>query len=348
MKLVITISRSDYSDKNSWAFFAACKIAETAGIDHCCVYLVDTKIACAKDGWFKAFHYLLERKFSNINQDYSDYKISVPIVNVVKIGDDDIVCNLSGLSEKELRVSFPTQRIWSICYHNQPIQNYQHIGEYEIVERKAAIEISLVESVAGDSKVVDVAKYNPHYSAIRNLQNVVYSLHLLIAKNLKNYPQECNDVVEERYGGGKFGFYLLRFYVKVFGNIATTWITRVLPSLYPEHWTVGIARGNFLKDGLKNIFVHPLPHNEFWADPFLYRYPLNNKLYLFVERFPFREQKGLISCAEVNDKLQISKMVDILEKPYHLSYPHIIEEDETLYMMPECSANKKIEIGIGA
>ena len=35
---------------------------------------------------------------------------------------------------------------------------------------------------------------------------------------------------------------------------------------------------------------------------------------------------------------------DVIEQPYHMSYPNVFKEDGVYYMIPECSANNRIEI----
>jgi hypothetical protein len=69
-------------------------------------------------------------------------------------------------------------------------------------------------------------------------------------------------------------------------------------------WCIAIVdKKNFLK----NTIFYP-PKNEFWADPFYFRY--NNKDYCFFERYFYSTKKGELACAEINNysKTQIVKM----------------------------------------
>jgi hypothetical protein len=84
------------------------------------------------------------------------------------------------------------------------------------------------------------------------------------------------------------------------------------------------------------------PEGRFWADPFvLIR---NDKIFIFVEDYYFNVSKANISILELDKEGNLLYCKNILEKPYHLSYPFVFEVDDTLYMVPETSENKTIEL----
>ncbi|AZB43581.1 hypothetical protein CEF21_15410 [Bacillus sp. FJAT-42376] len=83
--------------------------------------------------------------------------------------------------------------------------------------------------------------------------------------------------------------------------------------------------------------------DRFYADPFVMRQ--NEKNYVFFEEYVYREGKGIISFIEMDVKKGlISKPVKVLDKPYHLSYPFLMEDKGNIYMIPETSENKTIEL----
>ena len=85
------------------------------------------------------------------------------------------------------------------------------------------------------------------------------------------------------------------------------------------------------------------PKDRFWADPFVYT--ANGKHYFFVEELFFQKKKAHLSVIEANASTGVTTApVIILEKPYHLSYPLVFESNNQLYMLPETSANKTIEL----
>lgn len=88
-------------------------------------------------------------------------------------------------------------------------------------------------------------------------------------------------------------------------------------------WFVAIKeRGENLFDlsGLK--IIEPAP-GTYHADPFLFRN------LIFFELYDY--EKGLIACMEKDGK----NIRTVLDRPYHLSFPFIIEENGEIYMIPE-------------
>lgn len=231
-------------------------------------------------------------------------------------------------------------RIWDVCYHNYHIASLSHIGEHEQQHNYATIPISLIED---SKKVIEVAAYPIHFSAVRNYFRVVFSIYLLIIKainaNSKNFC-EYKKNSDANYCKAK---YLISFYYNIALKIWRS-LSNKLFGVYNEQWTIGLSNGSFLKEGISNLKVVPMPRNEFWADPFLYCHKMTGRNYLFIERFPFKDKKGVLACGEIDKNLNVQNMHDILERDYHFSFPHLIEEDGQLYMMPECSANRRLEV----
>lgn len=84
------------------------------------------------------------------------------------------------------------------------------------------------------------------------------------------------------------------------------------------------------------------PLDRFWADPFIW--VNENKYYLFIEEYMYSTKRGHISCLTLDSNFNILKNQIVLERPYHLSYPFLLEIDNQLYMIPETKENNKIEI----
>lgn len=88
--------------------------------------------------------------------------------------------------------------------------------------------------------------------------------------------------------------------------------------------------------------IYP-PDNAFWADPFVWI--RDGKRYVFFEDFPFETWRGRISVLEVDEAgLCISNPVPIIEETHHLSYPFLFEFQGELYMTPEKSEVKRVDL----
>lgn len=88
--------------------------------------------------------------------------------------------------------------------------------------------------------------------------------------------------------------------------------------------------------------IYP-PDNAFWADPFVW--VRDGRHYIFFEDFPFETWRGRISVLEVDEAgLCISDPVPVIEEEHHLSYPFLFEYQGELYMVPEKSEVKRVDL----
>lgn len=344
MRIVLAIEHEALLDAYNWKLFEAQKIAMLLSEFEVRILQTDSLRQKPSDGFLKRIHFSIEGRLSRLNH-YDSRPSSNSVIGKINILADDLIINLSDTSVAQLHEEFKYNTIWQAIYHDRPLQSMSHIGESEVVNHHETIDITLIEYVPGkEASVLDTVRHNPHSSAIRNFQNAAYSLHFLIAKNLRKRNSDQGLNMAAKRIDYSFLLYVLLFYKYCLQKVYGTIIARIAPNLYSEHWTVGISRGNYLDDGLQNLTVCPLPKGEFWADPFLYMNPDDQKLYLLIERFPFKQRKGVLACGEVDSQLNVCNMHDILVKPYHVSYPHLITEDNELYMMPESSANSQLEV----
>lgn len=103
---------------------------------------------------------------------------------------------------------------------------------------------------------------------------------------------------------------------------------------FSKHFALPVSFEDFIK-------IVP-PKDRFWADPFVIS--RDGTYYIFVEEFKYQERKGVIAVIELNaDGKHFGSRV-VLEKDYHLSYPFLFEENGELFMMPETSRNRTIEL----
>jgi len=84
------------------------------------------------------------------------------------------------------------------------------------------------------------------------------------------------------------------------------------------------------------------PKDRFWADPFLvYK---DDTYYIFMEEFLYKPRRGHIAVLEMDSKGNYSGSKPVLKRPYHLSYPFLMEWKGDLYMIPETLDNRTIEV----
>ena len=193
--------------------------------------------------------------------------------------------------------------------------------------------------------------------------------HLTINRNRNNFywkslaflPRKLAEL--QRDGEAKFqarvartnehpGFYSERLYTsptnremaKMMWNHWTGYVKRrVDVFLFPEQqWTLMYDLRHEMSTSFWRFKKLTPPKGTFWADPFLvYR---DNKYFIFFEDLDFSDEKGTISVLEMDEKGNTSTKVKVLERPYHLSYPFILEWEGETFMIPETSQNHTIEV----
>ena len=81
---------------------------------------------------------------------------------------------------------------------------------------------------------------------------------------------------------------------------------------------------------------------RFFVDPFLFEH--DRKHYVFFEDYELRTKKGVISYLEILPDGTTSQPSVVLEQGYHLSYPFTFVWNDQIYMIPETSGNRTIEL----
>jgi hypothetical protein len=102
-----------------------------------------------------------------------------------------------------------------------------------------------------------------------------------------------------------------------------------------EVWKTGNLSGpswNVLRD----------PGNRFFADPVPITW--KGRTFVFFEDLDHRVGKGIISAVEFDGTGPVGEVIPILEEPWHLSYPFLLEHDGELWMIPESSGNRDVAI----
>jgi hypothetical protein len=120
---------------------------------------------------------------------------------------------------------------------------------------------------------------------------------------------------------------------------------RVLQKLlYVDQWFLAYRFGadaHWRGDLRQYRWLMP-PKDRFWADPFAI--VRDGRYFIFFEELVFARGRAHISVVEVAPDGSHSQPVPVLERPYHLSYPFLIEQDGELYMVPETGRNRAVEL----
>jgi hypothetical protein len=113
------------------------------------------------------------------------------------------------------------------------------------------------------------------------------------------------------------------------------------------HWRIGwrrtdkgVADRHDLSGEAWNVLANET--GRVFADPFPISWKGRN--FLFAEDLDFRLGRGAISVVEFGDNGPIGRMTRVLQEPWHLSYPFMIEHQGELWMIPESTSNGDVAI----
>lgn len=112
-----------------------------------------------------------------------------------------------------------------------------------------------------------------------------------------------------------------------------------------DQWVLAYSMNGAWRGSLPELsslqVLHP-PADRFWADPFPAR--IGGRNYIYFEDYPYSTRRGVISVVEIDDQERAGPARLALETDYHLSYPVILHWEGEVYMLPETSQNRRVEL----
>ena len=115
--------------------------------------------------------------------------------------------------------------------------------------------------------------------------------------------------------------------------------------IFEEYWNIAYRfcgkDESVFASQTKPFNVLPKSKRYWYADPFLFEHM--GEIYLFVEMFDNKTEKGLIGVSKLCDE-GFGKPDVVLEEDFHLSYPYVFEENGEIYMMPETMGDGCVQL----
>lgn len=107
---------------------------------------------------------------------------------------------------------------------------------------------------------------------------------------------------------------------------------------FHEQWNIGYTKNtitDFLNsdERLKIKLLFNSSKDHCYSDPFVIKY--QNELYLLFEEFKTNQVKAKISAINFDETIKENKIEKAMEKVHHLSYPHVFDYKDEIYLIPE-------------
>jgi hypothetical protein len=119
---------------------------------------------------------------------------------------------------------------------------------------------------------------------------------------------------------------------------------KLIQAYYSEQWRLMFrvtTPGNSNRALWQYKEIRP-PIDRFWADPFVVT--ADGVHHVFFEELVYAENRGKIAHLSISPDGDVSQATTVLEQPYHLSYPFMLEYEDDIYMIPESSENLTVDL----
>ncbi len=264
----------------------------------------------------------------------------------------DLLIDLQHLTLHKIGLKGISFVLWQVHFFDSTIDKRGPIGFWEVLKRQEGIGAFLYQNDSSDaSSGIKIAEsyFNRAWSMSETKRIVQEGSVSMVVKALDEWYEGGEQFKNaHKYYLPKNSFpnlreiilYSYKFYSRVFEKILEKLKNRFF-GIRPEKWSIFFGDGDFQNCSLKELKPYTMPGDEFWADPFLFRY--QGIKYVFFENYSYHSKKGKISCGQVEDG-KLVNVHDVLIKDYHLSFPFIFEENGEVYIMPESCENKRLEI----
>jgi len=229
-------------------------------------------------------------------------------------------------------------------------------GTFEVLGGMETTEISLqVKSANGFGKTIIGTSISStrRESVYRNRNSYYWKAAEMIPRALKKLYFNREFTFDEEGEKNSKNPLHNEYTSKITNSIVLGYVPKILKgwlkerkkfSQFREQWNLFYHFGSNDSTEIPFSEFKPIecPADRLWADPFIFE--KNGSYYLFIEELVYTEGLGKISVMELDKSGSYTPPKEILKKSYHLSYPHLIEDNGELYMIPETKGNKTIEL----
>lgn len=269
----------------------------------------------------------------------------------IKSNNIDVIVKFSNYNLGESNFSLPKYGVWYFDFT-------EATGFWEVMFNKPETECLLkIQTQDNHSEQILYSSYTltDVNSVTKNASKIYWKASLFVPRKLKelflfgeesfftslrefNQPQAfLNHQNPHKYSNTYLFFLLLKhiiYYAK----------ERVDQLFYKNQWQLQflIHEKDMLQTDIKKFKRIIPPKDRFWADPDFIK--INGKYYIFFEEYLYSEKKARISYFTLNENGDISPPKKIISNKYHMSFPFIFKFEDNVYMIPETSENRTIEL----
>lgn len=248
----------------------------------------------------------------------------------------------------------------NFCSHGPPLSSFistwtwsnitSTAGFHEVLEASPVTECTLIAILPnGETKLIRFASFATDLlSAARNQNHYFIKAGSTLLWGLKKLNLEGEQTFfagleifhrEEAKDAKNFG---VREVAKLILSQARR---RIAKALRPRDETWVLLAAKRTDRLVADFSASPpivAPRGAYWADPMLIE--REGRVYVFAEEFVEQTKRGRIVCLTLDNEGRVESRQLALERPYHLSYPFILEHKGEAYMIPETAEHRAVEL----
>ena len=216
----------------------------------------------------------------------------------------DLIINLGHPDSASKFIKCTEYPIWDFSLSDFPLDATMPEGFSEVLQKQSSIGFTLLKRTASSQiEIIDKAFFNRSWSMVEMATISGEGGVSVLLKNLRNLQVGHKfDSQAQAYPKYKTPTllqvlkYIVQFYSHLWSKIWQKIAYRFWGQRH-ECWAVFIGKDNFLNSSLSDCRPLEMPKDEFWADPFLFKYKETD--YVFFENFSFNleEIKAIVSSS---------------------------------------------------
>ncbi len=230
---------------------------------------------------------------------------------------------------------------------NRHTQNYP-IAFWEIYNKEASIGFCIEHITKSSNKLLFKAQLATLRTVTQTKQRLLKESSPYILQTLTNYtktgkfkkqksPSIYSSMPKQKAGILHYLLYVLKT-ISLFIDVA---FKRLVLKKYTR-FSVAFLKNDWKDAKLYEAKEIKNPPYHFYADPFVWI--KEDKTVCFVEDYDYKKNIASISAVEIFEDNSYKILGTVLKEPFHLSFPYLFEYKDTLYMIPESSANNSIRL----
>lgn len=283
-----------------------------------------------------------------VDLDSSDAERTVRLVSDLGL---DLVMRLTGVGLPDEAVRALPFGEWSLSFSDERSETADWFGYDSVVHHapSSALVLNARYGAAPEIQRLATSAFNTKFSAQRNAGFIKERAVTLLMRELVRVaetgkldamPKPSQPTVPRPPPSG-------RNLLGYCGSLSGELLFRAGKALYRKMgggsavWTLCTGCGDIENfDPRQSVEIVP-DRDEIRADPFLLQH--DGGCYLFYEAYASGDAKAHIAVARlVGDRLE--RLGVALKRDYHLSYPFVFRHGRELFMMPETSQARRLEI----